>query len=320
MKSANSTLRFTVCVLGCLLQAARPSTGSETLELSGYFKNFSTVYSLPDALDFDPSGDGPPVGEVSSRLRLDTRMRAGGFVTFSVSYDFAPRIQDPALFSEQPFAFQIDPFSYRAVDFDRLLYPDDADDAGSFAIYHNLDRFSATLQFPSFDVILGRQAIAWGSARVVNPTDIIAPYAYTELDTEDRIGVDAARIRYPLGFMGELDMGFVAGKDFRIDESAYYLRGKYYLARTDVSGMVMGFREHLLLGIDLARSVGGAGVWLEAAEVFTRQGDGGHKNPGGDYFRLSTGLDYSLDENTYGFIEYHYSQAGTNDAGWAGTT
>ena len=35
---------------------------------------------------------------------------------------------------------------------------------------------------------------------------------------------------------------------------------------------------------------------------------------GEDYFRLTTGLDYSLTGTTYGFVEYHYNGVGTNHA------
>ena len=51
--------------------------------------------------------------------------------------------------------------------------------------------------------------------------------------------------------MGEIDAGFIAGEDFKIENSAFYLRGKQYIAETDVSAVVMGFRENLLVGIDL---------------------------------------------------------------------
>jgi len=114
---------------------------------------------------------------------------------------------------------------------------------------------------------VGRQAIAWGNARIINPTDIIAPFSFNELDTEERRGVDAVRVRIPLGMMDELDLGVVAGRDFNRDRSAFFIRGKTYLLKTDLSLLMTGFRKHLMIGFDLSRSVGGAGIWLEAAHV-----------------------------------------------------
>ena len=185
---------------------------------------------------------------------------------------------------------------------------------GSFAVVQNLDRAFITVKATRFDLYAGRQAIAWGSARVVNPTDVIAPYTYSELDTEDRIGVDALRIRYPLGFMGEIDAGYVAGEDFAFERSAVYLRGKFYAARTDISFIASCVRNNLMLGIDLTRAVGGAGCWLEAAHVFIGTFDEDQSGAGDDYFRLSVGSDYSFGGSTYGFVEYHFSQAGSNHA------
>jgi len=87
-------------------------------------------------------------------------------------------------------------------------------------VLQNLDRLYATVAAPHFDLYVGRQAIAWGSARAVNPTDIIAPFLYTEIDTEDRVGVDAARLRIPAGALGEIDAAYVGGEDLEWGQSA----------------------------------------------------------------------------------------------------
>ncbi|MCP4703943.1 MAG: hypothetical protein GY865_04980 [candidate division Zixibacteria bacterium] len=164
------------------------------------------------------------------------------------------------------------------------------------------------------DIYIGRQAIAWGSARTINPTDILTPYNFDELDSEDRMGVDAVRLRVPVGFMGEFDAGYLFGEDFKFRNSAFYLRSKFYAAQTDFSFLIMGFKHSLLLGADMTRALGGAGFWIEAAYVITN-GLLKHKNTVYDnYFRGTIGLDYSLTDRMYGFIEYHYNQPGENEA------
>ena len=40
---------------------------------------------------------------------------------------------------------------------------------------------------------------------------------------------------------------------------------------TDITFMAMVFRENYLLGLDLARSIRGAGTWLETAYVFSEE-------------------------------------------------
>lgn len=310
-------LRWYVYAAALLVVSGSGSVqASGRLEVSGYFKNFSVAYDLPDPGMGDPPVEVDLLGSVSNRLRLDGRWKATDWLTVEGSYNLVPRVQDRLLFFDEVFGFGIDPYSYRFDDLDRRLYPEDAGSISSFAVYQNLDRAYARIRLPAADLYVGRQAVAWGTARAVNPTDIVAPYAYTELDTENRIGVDAVRVRYPLGFMGEVDIGYVFGENFKFANSAAFVRGKYYLAKTDVSAVAVGFRENLLVGLNLARSIGGAGAWLETGHVLVdalagNDGDG----RGGDYFRLSAGIDYSLTGELYGFVEYHYNQPGSNEAG-----
>lgn len=282
--------------------------GAGNFSLDGYYKNFSVVYSLPE-ISFAPYalGDGE-LGSVSNRLRVETGFRYRP-VTVQAAYAVVPRIQDHAFFGRLLLPLNPDPYGYRVTDFDALLYPDDVSDARSFGIYHNLDRALLSLSLPWADIYVGRQAIAWGSARVINPTDVIAPYAFTELDTEYRIGVDAVRMRVPIGFMGEIDLGYVGGEDFAWDKSAAFARGKYYLWQTDMSAMIVAFRENLMIGVDVARSVGGAGVWVEMAHVI---GDALNSRDDSSYFRATLGADYAFGEKSYGFVEYHFNGPGSN--------
>jgi hypothetical protein len=184
----------------------------------------------------------------------------------------------------------------------------------SFAVLQNLDRAFFTVTAPQFDLYVGRQAITWGSGHVINPTDVIAPYTYGELDTEDRIGVDAVRLRVPIGFMGEIDAGYVFGDEFEFSQSAFFVRGKFYTARTDWSVLLVGFRENLLAGLDLTRDIGRAGFWMEGGYVFVDALDKNGISESPDYFRGSIGFDYSFWGDTYGFIEYHFNGAGSNRA------
>jgi hypothetical protein len=126
--------------------------------------------------------------------------------------------------------------------------------------------------------------------------------------------VDALRLRFPLGFMGEIDAGYVFGSEFHFDRSAFFLRIKTYLAQTDVAFLILGFRENLLLGLDVARSLGGAGFWVEAGYVAADAFRKKRSESSRDFLRLSTGLDYSLSGSTYGFLEYHFNGGGASQA------
>ena len=278
---------------------------NDGLQISGYYKNFSTGFD-------SPLPDEPIIGAVNNRLRLNCTYAPIDVLSFDLSYDFAPRIQDPSLFSEPSIVTATDSLSYRVVDLDSVIYPGTDDPVGSFGLFQNLDRASIRYGANFGDITIGRQAIAWGSARVVNPTDIVAPYAYDQLDTEDRIGVDAIRVQIPIGVLGEFDAGYVFGENFAFEKSAFFLRSQQNAVETDFSIILVGFREHLMTGFDIARGIGGAGFWLEAAYVFANTFDG--ENEGAEnYLRASVGLDYSFAGRAYGFIEYHFSGAGAGE-------
>jgi hypothetical protein len=301
--------------LGLLVFAialAAPVRSEDGLSFGGYFKNFSLLLLPPSALSGTATIDRPDMGAVDNRLRLELACRPSDRVSFDAAYAVSARIEDSRLFSGGLFYPGLELADYRLADVRDRLYPGPGVSPGSFGLYQNLDRFAVTIRTGAADIILGRQAVAWGSARVINPTDILAPFAFNELDKEERTGVDALRVRIPLGAMEELDVGIVAGDRLQARRNAFFLRGKFRALETDVSALAMAFRGHLLLGLDLARSIGGAGAWLEAAyvapEVFLRDGEADD-----GYVRASAGVEYNFGPKAYGFAEYHFSSAGERE-------
>ncbi|MDH4223834.1 MAG: hypothetical protein OEV55_09880 [candidate division Zixibacteria bacterium] len=282
---------------------------SDEFSLNGYYKNYSFVFDQAQVKGLQETNQ-PIMGSVTNRLRVNLSCRPNNYLSVNLAYDFSPVIQDKSLFDEPLLGFGLKTRTYRAIDLDSRPYPQKEEKLNSFAIFQNLDRLFLTLSSKFADIYLGRQAIAWGSARVINPTDVIAPYSFNELDTEDRRGVDALRIRIPLSPLEEIDAGYIFGDDFEFKNSALFLRGKFYYRRTDLSLIMAGFQENLLAGFDLTRSIGGAGFWLEGGYVFTDALDGDNRKNDENYFRTSLGFDYSLKNGTYLFLEYHFNQAG----------
>lgn len=284
-----------------LLLYSVPLSAKETIKVGGYIRNFFILTDYSDDTTF----------EALSRLRLKLNITLSESSSFEIAYELLPRLREqgvntgtslpgPAL------------LSYRVYDFDERLYPANKSSASDFVLTQNLDRLYLTITTSSFDLYIGRQPVAFGSAHVINPTDIIAPFTYNTIAKEELTGVDAIRIKSPVFEMGELDLGLVFGENFKPNESAGFVRLKSYILKTDVSLMVMVFRENLLLGFDLTRAIGGAGTWLEAAQTFA--GRTSHYEPEENYFRLSVGADYSFTSELYAYIEYHYSGAGTGSS------
>lgn len=300
-----------VLAMAAVLLLCRPLS-SQNLQVSGYVKNFSIFFSLPEMLAGEESEAADSMGAVTNRFRLRISAELWDGLEFNLAYDLFPRIQDPALFQETLFFPGTVSPGYRLTDFRDRIYPVPEEQAGSFGLFHNLDRLVVMKRFSWADLYLGRQAVAWGSARIINPADIIAPFSFNQLDTEERRGVDAVRLRIPLGMMDELDLGVAAGRDFKPETSAAFLRWKFYILQTDISLLSLAFRRHLLIGFDLARAIGGAGAWCETALVFPQIFEDDPVIQEDRYFRLSAGLDYNLTSRLYGFAEYHFSSAGSN--------
>ncbi len=289
--------------------------------INGYWKNFFTVIDMPNDSIF-PDDLQKPIGAVNNTLRLKLFYEPADWVSFHAAYDISPQFRGPAYsLMDELSVGGVGLDTYRVADFESKIYPESDESSQSLAVFHNLDRLLVSVYLPFADIDIGRQPIAWGTAHVVNPTDIIVPFSYTDLDKEERPGVDAVRIRVPLGVMSELDMGLLPGKDFDTDgDVVLFGRGKFYVMETNISVTAMGIQGDMLAGVDFARAIGGAGVWAEFAiydvgDIILEC----ECNPlpeSSDYTisewyqRLSFGADYSFNEKTYGFIEYHYNGAG----------
>ncbi len=203
--------------------------------------------------------------------------------------------------------------AYRAYDTGRYLFPRNNKSDADFTAAQNIDRAFLSLTADFGDIYIGRQPIAFGMAKVINPTDVLAPYDVATLDTEERLGIDALRFKTPLGLLGEFDAGIACGRHFKIAESAAFLRTKFYKSGTDIALIAQAFKNNLLIGANFARDIKGAGIWLEAAHTYAQAFSGHLKEE--DFFRLSIGADYNFQifDGVLGFIEYHYNGAGIRD-------
>lgn len=289
---------------------------------------FSAVFIGPggmNALDVSVNGSAKSVtgwfvdeseanrGLSDTVLRLNAALYPAEFLSVETAYVLTQRI-GPHSSSEgilgTPYA------GYRLWEPEDLLLPREAGEDDTIGLYQDMDRLSVTFRLPLFDLYVGRQAIAWGSAKLINPTDIFALFAFTSLDNEYRRGVDALRLRVPLGLQNEADFGYVAGEKFRMKESAAFGRLRLYVLETDATFSCVYFKENLMAGLDIARALGDAGVWLEAAWTFP--GLGGdlstwRDSPNGSYAVLSAGADINLFNDWYAYGEYHFNSPGGGD-------
>ena len=140
------------------------ASAEDRLDVDGYFKSFFVVYKMPSVSTDGYRLNTPPLGSVANRLRFSAHLTLQRDISFAMSYDFAPRVQDRLLFDQPLTVGTIDPLSYRFDDLRPRMYPSCGDEVASFAIFHNLDRAFFEFRTDRVDIFVGRQPIARGSA------------------------------------------------------------------------------------------------------------------------------------------------------------
>ena len=281
------------------------------LSINGNFKTFLLLQGPPK---ISGRSQISSAWLFSGPLRLSLSYVPEEYLSLNFAYNLTPKVETPVtagLLSSSSSILR----RYRLNDFSRTVYPGAGAAPGHFAVFQNLDRAYVRMSLGPSDMYIGRQAIASGSARMINPTDVVAPYPFEELDSEERIGVDALKIGLAFGPLAEVSSGYILGRNSNIDSSAVFIRGKLNCMKSDVSLTAMQFRGNDLLGFDVARTIGGAGFWFEGAYVRFREEGTAAAGIHHYSFRFSTGMDYRFSEKIYAFGEYHFSADGESDAG-----
>jgi hypothetical protein len=274
-----------------IVAAAAPSLAE--INASGYLKSFAVAQDELDNSVFQ--ADRIYQSQNSARLMLDGFSES---INWRFHYELNPVFVSNSLPVGIP-TFNVVDGSYRFSDLQANLL----DDENKHKIFQNLDRLNFQIQMDVGDLTIGRQAISFGSARIISPTDIFLPFDVRTLNTEYRTGVDAVRFQQPWGDFGEIDIGIVLGDDAKRENSAAFLQVRTNRKGIDYQFALAEFAEQHLTGVGLQTALWDFGFWLETAYV------NGDKN----YLRLSTGMDYSFSENTFAQIEYHYNGAGTKN-------
>ncbi len=132
--------------------------------------------------------------------------------------------------------------------------------------YLSVERLYLDWYLPGADLRLGRQAVHWGSAVVVNPTDPFPEILLLE-PWRQRRGVNALRATLPMG--EDHDVQMVVGSNDAFDAARVAVRGTVNVGLADIS-LVGAYRqesENGIVGLDL-RGTAVVGYWLEGSAHF----------------------------------------------------
>jgi len=148
--------------------------------------------------------------------------------------------------------------------------------------YLRVERLYLDVYLPWADLRLGRQALQWGSAFLVNPTDPFPEVLLVE-PWRPRAGVNSLRATVPIGDAHQVQA--VVGTDDAFRKVRLAGRATVNALETDFS-VVGAYREESsdgLVGLDI-RGTLGVGFWVEGA-VHLRE------DP---YEEIAVGVDYSF--------------------------
>jgi hypothetical protein len=280
------------------LAKVHPTTSSTSMSdkrsnFSGYIKSFAVAQDKIEngLINLDTTYQS----QNSARLMWE---KINDDTVYQIHYEISPVFVS----NQQPIesrTFAVVGESYRLTDIQSSLTDEDS----KTQVYQNLDRLNMQWQFDRGDLTIGRQAISFGAARFINPTDIFLPFNVQTLNQEYRTGVDAIRFQSPLGELGELDFGLVLGDEAKPENSAAFLQMRTNLAGNDLNFNLTRFAEQTMVGTGIQSALWDFGFWFEIAGV---DGDV-------DYVRTSVGIDYALSENIFAMVEYHYNGAGSDN-------
>jgi hypothetical protein len=199
--------------------------------------------------------------------------------------------------------------SRRLVDFDPVLVQ-----KGGLLLQHNLDLLTVKVKLPLGELVAGRQVLSWGTGHFWNPTDLLSPFAPTDIDREVRHGVDALRWSATLNETTLLDVLFLPQKQGWAQGAV--ARAQTNFGGFDVSLSAAKYVSDVVIGADTAGDLGPVAVHAEAAYTLGLSGlDGSAPVKLQEHFlRAVAGADWKPVSGLVLSGEYYFNGYGATSA------
>jgi len=286
---AVSSLVLVVALLPIKLHADS-GTGA-TIQVSGYYKNF--LASTRALASYPPQQN---YWVDFNRLRLEFKGDITDTTRFNVQYDNEFSFGD--YLKTNQFIAQKNLTSDNYFN----LYQTYVDNNSVYA-RHGLYRAYVDTSVGQVDIRTGRQRVAWGSGLFWSPVDIINPFNPTQIEREERTGVDAILADWNNGELSRLSIVYAA-------HSAPTRATTAFRWRSNLSGFDIGltgghFRNDDMVGLDFAgqwHSIGLRGEWTKTSSPVD-----------GNYQRAVLSGDYTAPSSLSIFLELYYNGQGKSD-------
>ena len=276
---------------------------------------YEEVWPVPDV-------GGGTLGRLRLRLVLDVTSR----IRSVVHYEHRPRVLSSgrllssvsaALQGDEEMPFRLHPMVWEiasapveASSLDDVLGPA----SSTFVWEHEIDRLLWTFSLPGgIDITVGRQAIGWGLGRLWTPLDVFAPMTPTDLDREERRGIDAVRLSLSMSQSSMMEVVLVGGREETEDgeyEVTWDASALAWLLRVnvwDIDWMLMAGRvgPDRVIGAAVDGQVRGVGLRGEVAMTMDEERD--------RWVQATVGCELGTSFNLTAVVEYHYNGFGTLD-------
>ena len=328
-----------LCLLIPILVFATPAAGIEiqkgstTFDFNGYYKNLLSVTDTHDLYTDLGLIDKRFFLDDYNRLRLKTRLNIGETFEAMCHYEAFISNGDTILVQQRieqmvrrlqafgglaPQQQQMDSMmslvspqaTPRFMDMQEELLL-----SGGQRMAHNIDRLVLRLNTQYVMAEVGRMALSWGSGRLWNPTDMWAPFSPTEIDKDEKQGMDLVHVTFNIPKVGDLEgvyapLSFEDNYDVENEDSSAGGRFRFHVGEYDISMMGGVFGPDAVAGLDFSGYLFDAGFRGEATYTFVDPEDEER-----DFVRAVLSVDYgwAVWGNPYLLVEGYFNGLGEPD-------
>ncbi len=287
----SDSLRFFLLLLAAFSINA-PVSVAKKIELSGYYKNLF-VNSRTLALF-------PPAESYSldlNRLRLKLDANISDKLSFNIQYDNEVLLGNYLQTTQFLTVKNLPSDNYFDLESSYI-------DSNSIYAIQSIYRAYAALALPDIDIRIGRQRIAWGTAMLWNPMDILNPFNPIQLEREERQGVDAILLDWNVDALSRFSLVYARQRY----NSSTAIRWRSNQKGFDFSLMAGRFQNDSVVGFDFSGQINNIGVKGE----ITRTDPGNDQGNKNSYIRAVIGADYTFANTLSLNIEAYYNGQGTS--------
>ena len=308
VRPSSSTIVFVACLFPAFAYA-------ESLTLTGFYKNLLSVTTVEDNFGNLGLTDGDVAVDDFQRLRIKFDYVPTDSLELRLHYETRHAWGETERIGNrlEKRSMLVLPVSIPGRT--RFLDLESEIESGSNWVWsHDLDRFQIRWMTERLELTVGRQPVSWGTGLLWNPTDLFAGFSPTEIDRDEKLGVDVVRMTYSPNLDISLDL--VAEPldkrgpyRFQGDDSSLALRAGAHVGEYDLSAVGGQVAGDVVMGADFSGYVRDAGFRGEF--LYTNVKECHQRN----YTRMLLSVDYgfAVRWNPYLAVEYYYNGLGTDD-------